>query len=289
MIDPLFFLYQEDYGTYSRSLAKILKSLTASVILGELAQRRKYHFDRDELISDERYGDGWFYMTQEKMEERTSLSRKEQETALKILVENDLIEQRNFGVPSKRHFRLKDQKILELYGLSKKHSSLSLSDKLDCPKVTNWIVTNGQTAHIDKEQYKEDDDGAEPILKNSFTKDDLHFAKAKMNLDWTSEEIDLAFSKMQSAKSIIQDPIKYCEIVIKKIRINVEYKKQKEENEWKQKNSELNEQFEKKQKDTDSQPWKKPLKQVERVNLGQLMREHALAKLTCPPIMPSAS
>lgn len=154
-MDPLFFLYQEDYGIYSRSLAKYLKSLNASVILSELAQRRKYHSDRNEIISDERYGDDWFYMTHEKMEDRTALSRKEQDSALKILIENGLIEQKNFGVPAKRHFRLKVDKILEVYGLSKKHSSLTVSDKLDCPKGTNWNDRKGQTVHIDKEPKEE--------------------------------------------------------------------------------------------------------------------------------------
>ncbi len=154
-MDPLFFLYQEDYGIYSRSLAKYLKSLNASVVLSELAQRRKYHADRNELISDERYGDEWFYMTHEKMEERTSLSRKEQDSSLKILIENGLIEQKNFGVPAKRHFRLKTDKILEIYGLSKKHSSLTKTDKLDCPKGANCNDRKGQTVHIDKEPKEE--------------------------------------------------------------------------------------------------------------------------------------
>lgn len=154
-MDPLFFLCQEEYGTYSRPLAHFLKSLNASVLLSELAQRRKYHSSRNELISDDRYGDGWFYMTCEKVEERTYLSRKEQDSALKVLIDNDLIEQKNFGVPAKRHFRLKDDKILAIYGLSKNHSNLPISGKLDCPKRTNCIVPNGQTAHIEKEQLKE--------------------------------------------------------------------------------------------------------------------------------------
>ncbi len=151
-MDPLFFLCQEEYGTYSRPLAHFLKSLNASVLLSELVQRRKYHTDKKELINDLRYGNGWFYETCEKVQERTYLSRKEQDAALKLLIDNDLIEQKNFGVPAKRHFRLKDENILAIFGLSKNHSRLSDSDKLDCPKGTNCIVPNGQTAHIYEEQ-----------------------------------------------------------------------------------------------------------------------------------------
>ena len=136
-IDPLFFLYQQDYGIYSRSIAKHLKSLNASVLLSELAQRRQYHTTRDELVSDQRYGEGWFYMTIEKVEDRTSLSRKEQLTAIEILVENGLIEQENFQLGNKRHFRLIDEKILEIYGLLKKDYSLSQKGKPDCPKGAN--------------------------------------------------------------------------------------------------------------------------------------------------------
>lgn len=228
-IDPLFFLYQEDYGIYSRSMAKHLKSLNAAVFLSEVAQRRQYHKIRNELINDERYGDGWFYMTMEKVEERTSLSRSEQDKAIKILIEAGLIEQKNFGVPSKRHFRLKDQEILETYGLSKKQSSLSKSDKLDCRKPTNCIVENKQTAHIYKEPKEEpyqeqQQQGQQTVVvvsenQKNFTKDDAYFAANKFQKDWTSDEIEAGYLAFKDSKHSITSPVEYLDGIIKKQRV----------------------------------------------------------------------
>ena len=152
--DPLFFLYQESYGTYSRPLARKL-GLAASVLLSELTDKRRYHTTRNELIDDERHGKGWFYQTHDSCEERTGLSRKEQDTALKILKENNLIEMQVFGLPAKRHFRLNELNILDFFGFSNNNSSLSVSGKLGCPKGANYDDRKGQTALYIEEPKEE--------------------------------------------------------------------------------------------------------------------------------------
>jgi hypothetical protein len=153
----LSFLNHGSYQIYSRIVATYCKSVTAAIMLSELINRYEYHASHDELDSHPKYGDGWFYLTMDKCEERTCLSRKEQDHALKILKDHNFIESVCFGLPAKRYFRIKEKEILEVFGLSKKDSSLSKRDKLECPKGTNCYDQKGQTIyknHIE-EPYEE--------------------------------------------------------------------------------------------------------------------------------------
>lgn len=154
--DPLSFLNHKNYGIYNRQIAAKF-GLTCAVILAELIEKREYHSSRNELISDSKNGEGWFYHTLDSMQERTGIFRKEQDACLKKLIKENLIEIKVFGLPAKRHFKLNDDKILEFFDLSKKHSSLDektnwigQKDKLECPQ--------GQTApyiYNTKEEPKE--------------------------------------------------------------------------------------------------------------------------------------
>jgi hypothetical protein len=151
----LSFLNQDSYQLYNRHVARYCGNINAAVMLSELINRFEYHHKNGELSSHEKYGDDWFYLTMEKAEERTCLSRKEQDLALKTLKNKNFIETCIFGLPAKRYFKLNEEKILEIFGLSKKHSSLSKRDKLDCTKGTNLDDQKGQTAHIYKNPTKE--------------------------------------------------------------------------------------------------------------------------------------
>lgn len=158
MIDSLFWLYADNYRTYNVDVARKLRSIHAAILLSELASRFRYHRDRKELISDAKQGDGWFYYTHEAVEERTCLTRKNQDTAIEILEKSGLIEKRQIGVPAKRHFRLNPQAIHEFFFGGSGQTRLSETDKLDCPNQTNCTVRNGQTApyiYKPKEEPKE--------------------------------------------------------------------------------------------------------------------------------------
>lgn len=151
MPSSLSFLNSDSFQIYSRIVAKHCKSVAASIILSELINRYEYHLENDELTSHEKYGEGWFYFTIEKCEERTCLSRKEQDTALKILKENNLISVVCFGLPAKRYFKVNEEECLAVFGFSKKHSSLTEKGKLDCPKRANCTQ---EPIHI-KETYED--------------------------------------------------------------------------------------------------------------------------------------
>jgi hypothetical protein len=159
--DTLFWLYADNYRTYNVHVARKLGSIYAAILLSEIASRYKYHKEKHELEIDSE-GNGWFYFTQEEIERRTTMSRKQQDTALEILVSKGLIEKKVMGLPAKRFFRLKADEINKFFEEESEgddqtgvQTSLSKTDKLDCPKGTNWSDQKGQTAHIYKEPKEE--------------------------------------------------------------------------------------------------------------------------------------
>ena len=84
-----------NYHTYNLDLARSLGSLAASIVLCKLLQRHTYHQENNQLIKLRDKEGLWFYLTQEKCEEQTFLSRREQDTAIKILREKGLIKKNN--------------------------------------------------------------------------------------------------------------------------------------------------------------------------------------------------
>jgi hypothetical protein len=56
--------------------------------------------------------DGWFYKTQDEWERETTLTRREQETVRRKLIERGLIEEQKRGLPCKLYYRLNRQNII---------------------------------------------------------------------------------------------------------------------------------------------------------------------------------
>ncbi len=117
MTDTLSLLNSDNYGVYNRLVAKLV-GLKAAVLLAELISKRAYHARNNELVNHHRYGENLFYHTVDAVEERLSLSRDEQEGALKRLKRLGLVSTCVFGLPGKRYFALHDEKILGLLGLA---------------------------------------------------------------------------------------------------------------------------------------------------------------------------
>lgn len=75
----------------------------------------------------------WVYKTQEEWKDETGLTRRNQETARKKLIENGILEEELRGLPAKLHYRV------NLTALSKSlgFSSLAETSKLDCTNPPN--------------------------------------------------------------------------------------------------------------------------------------------------------
>ncbi len=154
MSDPLFWLYADNYRTYNIEVARKLGSINAAILLSELAGRYNYHKIRGELYIDKKHGGDWFYHTIESIEDRTCLTRKNQDTAYLILESAGLIEKKIMGIPAKRYFRIKSNAIMSLFFTPNDKPSLPETDKQPSENETNCSETLRQT-HIYKEPKEE--------------------------------------------------------------------------------------------------------------------------------------
>ncbi len=166
MTSNLSFLNSKNYRVYHVDLAKKLGSINAAIFLCELVYQTDKFIDRE--AEDKRQyllrknGKKWAFLTQEDVEERTAMSRKEQDVAIRICIERKLIDKIITGLPAKRYFCLNEKEILELFGLSKNvcqidpngQTGLTQTDKLDCPK--------GANSHIYKEPELKEPEGEAP-------------------------------------------------------------------------------------------------------------------------------
>lgn len=158
--DPLFWLSQDNYRTFNVEVAKLL-GIYAAIFLSELASKQKYYHKIGQLRPD-----GFFYFTLADAEERTCLTRDQQDKAISVLVENKLIEKRIMGNPATRYFRVDSEAINQMFfvpKIQKMHlhhvsANMGKSYNLECGKVTNQNVGKLQTLiymNNKKEQHKE--------------------------------------------------------------------------------------------------------------------------------------
>lgn len=146
--DILEFISASNYGSYHRGMARIL-GCTVAVYLGELVSMFKYLSAQKKTISLNGI-DGFFYFTQEDALEKTGLSRKEQDTCIKVLVNHKFVLKVQHGLPCKRYFRLNVNEIRNFIfqNFQEKSTNLPVLDNLDCPKGANWNDRKGQTEPI---------------------------------------------------------------------------------------------------------------------------------------------
>lgn len=230
------------FRTYQIPVARYLGSVNAAIMLSELINRHKYHHSREELIHCPKNGGNWFYYTVEMGTERTFLSDREQATAIKTLIEKNIVEARVFGLPAKRHFRLKIDKIATAFGNSKSKSSYAENAELDTTKAQNHICGKRGTAtqendmHIHIKENKEEHQErvvccAEAPKKISVCEitspsgektkiriDDLYTLAVQENKDWTAEEIEFAWKALSDSKQPIRSWEKFTEGVINNAR-----------------------------------------------------------------------
>jgi hypothetical protein len=159
----LSFLNQDNFRTYNIQIARYCKSVNAAIMLSDLANRYEYHLSNGELTSFEAHGEGWFFLTSEKAEERTALTRREQDSAIDVLKKLDLISQVNKGVPQKRFFKINEENVLQVFllkpvqRLEDSNNSYNLAEnaKVDWRKAPVQFGGKRQTAHIVEETHEE--------------------------------------------------------------------------------------------------------------------------------------
>lgn len=123
-------LVSENYFIINRNLVKNL-GLDSAVMIGELASEYDYFQKHNELV------DGWFYSTIENVEERTTLSKYNQNKIINDLKEKGIVETKLKGVPAKRYIKINEDK-LEIF-LQQDREKIS---KLDSKNFNQLDGTN---------------------------------------------------------------------------------------------------------------------------------------------------
>ncbi len=118
---------------YHAALARTLRSVTAGVLLSQLL----FWMPRT------RDPEGWFWKTRDDIYAETALTRREQETARRVLLEAEVLEERLSGVPARVHFRINMTRLTELLvthgqlGASRAASAAGAS-QLGGKRPTGW-------------------------------------------------------------------------------------------------------------------------------------------------------
>ena len=127
--------------------------LKAAVLLADLISKEQYFIDNNMINK------GWFFNTSDNLLKDTTLSRHEQNKAIKILKEIKFIDSKLKGVPATLHFKIFENKI---YNFLK--TSVKESDKLDLKK----FKTNNNKVIISKNKNKDISHRAQEFTEEVF-------------------------------------------------------------------------------------------------------------------------
>lgn len=139
-------------GSYNRPIAHAL-GLGAAVVYSALISKYEYYYKHNMLGED-----GFFYSTIADLQESTTLTKRQQKDAIKVLIDKGLIKRKRCGMPAKRYFRVLDDTELiddllkqgeaimnELNPISQKCENVtSCSDKNAQQEVTNCNIKLAQ-------------------------------------------------------------------------------------------------------------------------------------------------
>lgn len=97
-------LCQSKFWIINQDLSKKL-GIPATLFLSELLDKFEYHENNKDLISH-KGEDGYFFVTIESIEEKFGYGEWHQRKIIEILQNYGIIKQSNFGMPSKRYFKI---------------------------------------------------------------------------------------------------------------------------------------------------------------------------------------
>lgn len=112
------FFHRDDFQLYSRKVKHFCNSPHAAIYFNELMRKFHFYASENNFVSDKNFGKNWFPLSTEAVFEKTCLNIYQQKIAINKLLKLDLIEYALFGCPRKRHFKLNEEKILNVMGFS---------------------------------------------------------------------------------------------------------------------------------------------------------------------------
>lgn len=170
----------DSFITVNKELIKKV-GLEEAIILGELASEFDYWTKREGLTED-----GYFFSTIENIEEKTTLSKYQQNKAFKKLKEMKLVDVSVRGLPAKRYIKINEENLLKLFEAKLSNNSIPSwqktsqlqGEKLACNN--NIINNNINNNNIDIIDSKEST--AKAVITKIYDKDDYDVFSSKNKL-----------------------------------------------------------------------------------------------------------
>ena len=227
-------LNSNNYFSVNREVAHKI-GLNTAILLSEIIDKHVY-FEKKGLLDD-----GWFYLTVEVVEERTTLAKDAQFGAVKKLVELGLIECKQRGMPAKRNFRVNVQEIEKMFAERGNSSNKKEETRQqDLGKTSNKISEKPPTAPLDASIYKETKEETKlvcngppvvdhnvPSCLEKFSMDgaliavnlqDIFYQSISQRKSWDTQEIHDSWKILADYKGPIRDPFAFIEGTIDNLR-----------------------------------------------------------------------
>ena len=131
-------LAQSAYLVVNKQIAKVV-GLNATVLLADLISKEGYFTDRGELV------EGMFFNTYKNIQKDTTLTEGKQKTAIQILKDKGLITTKLMGMPAKTHFKIHENKILEILDISCTENTELVTRKTSPNKNKEIIIKNNNS------------------------------------------------------------------------------------------------------------------------------------------------
>lgn len=124
-----------NFITVNKLVARTV-GLNESVILGALCSELNYCEKTGQITES-----GFFPFSVDMLQQETTIGEKPQKQAISNLINAGLLEQRNFGQPQKRHFRINEEAIVNLIFQNRPNGVFKTAQKseLKPPKGSNYI------------------------------------------------------------------------------------------------------------------------------------------------------
>jgi len=139
----------------NKSIAKSI-GLKGAVLLADLISKEDY-FIANGMV------DGWFFNTEKNIEDDTTLTPYQQRKAVKVLIENKLIEVKRKGIPAKQYFKINEEQVikklnnLNLTNLTtiNKNKEIKINNKTFTKPEIKWIENyiHGKRLSVDANQF----------------------------------------------------------------------------------------------------------------------------------------
>ena len=104
----------------NKQLARCI-GLKETILLADLISKEEYFIETSQI------NNGWFFNTENNIEQDTTLTRYQQRKCLKTLVKHKIIEVKRKGIPAKLYFKINEQQVVQFLNNLKSTKSTTIN------------------------------------------------------------------------------------------------------------------------------------------------------------------